>query len=200
MCNAIGNGIMFGDNGEIRNEFGIPDITSLSSISSMMADMYGIWKDFPDETDYSVVKKLHSSLEKYDAMKREVKSKNIENQIEDCRKEMEVQRKRIEKLEKEMTRIYEEAADAANYLEEHGINPECEKEEEHNGSVWDQISVDWEAFRNAGWTAISPSEWTNGNGFIVGTNAAGNGITLNLDSSDLTSEIVSCSASASKAS
>lgn len=156
--------IHLGENGELRSAFGVPELFNINKVMDMMKDMYGMWKQFPNETDFNVVRDLNAAQDKYRRMQIEVESKCIESQIEDCRREMEVQRKRIEKLEKEMNKIYEEAADAANFLEEHGIDPN--KKDEGTVTV-DQLIKVWTDLKAAGWEAVSPTEWTDGKGMTL---------------------------------
>ena len=115
--------IKLGENGELRGCAGLLGMDLVYKLINMMLEMYSIWMDFPNESDFNVVKKLNNALLKYGRMQHEVECKGIENEIAVCRSEIEVRRKRIEKLENEMNTIYEEAADAMNILEQHGINP-----------------------------------------------------------------------------
>jgi hypothetical protein len=118
----LGNGYTITEGGIIRGAFGCPNIGIISSIGASLRDIYYEWVDFPNETDYEMVKKLQSAKMKVVAMNHQANSKEIEKGIEKYRRKIQEAQESIAKLEKELTGIYEEAADALNLLEEHGVD------------------------------------------------------------------------------
>lgn len=123
------------EGGIIRGAFGCPNVGILSNITGMLISLYHEWVDFPNETDYEVVKKLQEARMKVIAMNHQVKSKDIEKSIEKQRRKIQDAQESIAELEKELTGIYEEAADSLNLLEEHGVDvSESDK--------WDEQKMD----------------------------------------------------------
>ena len=117
-----GNEYTITEGGIIRGAFGCPNVGILSSVGASLRRIYYDWVDFPNETDYEMVKKLQQAREKVIAMNHQANSKEIENGIEKYRRKIQDAQESISKLEKELTSIYEEAADALNLLEEHGVD------------------------------------------------------------------------------
>ena len=109
------------DDGVVRGPFGVPDINTITSIMQDMMEVYYEWKDFPNETNYAVVKQLNEAKDKIRKMQSEVGHKTIENRISDRRNMIQEAQKEIGELENKLNRIYEEAAEAMNLLEEHGV-------------------------------------------------------------------------------
>ena len=123
------------EGGLIRGAFGCPNVGILSSIVAALISLYYEWVDFPDETDYEMVKKLQQARMKVIAMNQQVNSKDIERRIENQRRKIQDAQESIAELEKELTSIYEEAADSLNLLEEHGVDvSESDK--------WDERKLD----------------------------------------------------------
>ena len=123
------------EGGLIRGAFGCPNVGIISSIVSALISLYYEWVDFPDETDYEMVKKLQQARMKVVAMNHQVNSKDIERRIENQRRKIQEAQESIAELEKELTGIYEEAADSLNLLEEHGVDvSESDK--------WDERKLD----------------------------------------------------------
>lgn len=88
------------------------------------------WDKFPDAKDYATALKLHDAQEAINRMKREEQNKWIENQIKVCQDSIKTNQELIQSHEKELNRIYEEAAEALNLFEECGIEPDMENYEE----------------------------------------------------------------------
>lgn len=132
---AVENEYTITEGGIIRGAFGCPNVGILSNITGMLISLYYEWVDFPNETDYEVVKKLQEARMKVIAMNHQVKSKDIEKSIEKQRRKIQDAQESIAELEKELTGIYEEAADSLNLLEEHGVDvSESDK--------WDERKLD----------------------------------------------------------
>lgn len=110
------------EGGIIRGAFGCPNVGIISSVGASLRSIYHEWVDFPNETDYEMVKKLQQAREKVIAMNHQANSKEIEKGIEKYRRKIQDAQESIAKLEKELTGIYEEAADALNLLEKHGVD------------------------------------------------------------------------------
>ena len=117
-----GNEYTITEGGIIRGAFGCPNVGIISSVGASLRSIYYEWVDFPNETDYEVVKKLQQAREKVIAMNHQANSNEIEKGIEKYRRKIQDAQESIAKLEKELTSIYEEAADALNLLEEHGVD------------------------------------------------------------------------------
>ena len=132
---AVENEYTITEGGLIRGAFGCPSVGILSNIVSALISLYYEWVDFPDETDYEMVKKLQQARMKVIAMNQQVNSKDIEKRIEKQRRKIQDAQESIAELEKELTGIYEEAADSLNLLEEHGVDvSESDK--------WDERKLD----------------------------------------------------------
>lgn len=126
-----GNEYTITEGGIIRGAFGCPNLEILSNIVAALSNIYYEWVDFPNETDYEMVKKLQQARMKVIDMNHQMNSKEIEKGIEKHRRKIQESQESIAKLEKELTSIYEEAADALNLLEEHGVDiSESEKWDE----------------------------------------------------------------------
>lgn len=110
------------EGGIIRGAFGCPNVGILANIGSSLRSIYYEWVDFPNETDYEMVRKLQQARLKVIDMNHQVKSRDIEKRIEKCRRKIQDAQESISEMEKELTGIYEEAADALNLLEEHGVD------------------------------------------------------------------------------
>lgn len=109
------------EEGNVTGVFGIPDNDGIERVVYDIECYYDYFKDFPDETDIEVVKKLLDAKDAVRRMVMETKSEHIQSTIKSCRDEIVERQNEIAKLEKQMNEIYEEAADAMNLLEEHGI-------------------------------------------------------------------------------
>jgi len=121
------------EDGIVRGPFGIPDISAITAIMEDMTSVYYEWKDFPNETEYSVVRQLNEAKKKIKKMQSEVGLKTIETRISDRRNMIQEAQNEIAELEKKLNTIYEEAADAMNLLEEHGVKvDDPEKWEDNN--------------------------------------------------------------------
>jgi predicted RNase H-like nuclease (RuvC/YqgF family) len=68
-----------------------------------------------------MVKRLNAAKDKIRKMQKEDGLKTIENRISDRRNMIQEAQKEIGELENKLNRIYEEAAEAMNLLEEHGV-------------------------------------------------------------------------------
>ena len=88
------------------------------------------WDKSPTAKDYDTVLKLHDAQEAIYKMKREEQHKWIETQIKECQDAIKLNQDVIQHHEKELNKIYEEAADALNLFEECGITPDMENYEE----------------------------------------------------------------------
>ena len=123
------------EGGLIRGAFGCPNVGILSNIVAALISLYYEWVDFPNETDYEMVKKLQQARMKVIAMNQQVNSKDIERRIEKQRRKIQDAQESIAELEKELTSIYEEAADSLNLLEEHGVDVS-------DSDKWDERKLD----------------------------------------------------------
>lgn len=169
------------EGGIIRGAFGCPNVGILSGIGGSLRSIYYEWVDFPNETDYEMVKKLQQARMKVIDMNHQVKSRDIEKGIEKYRRKIQDAQESISKLEKELTSIYEEAADALNLLEEHGVDvSDSDKWEERK--LWNGFDGGIEYPFNPADLTIqydsskilnpNPDSWTNiASGITVNDNA-----------------------------
>lgn len=132
---AVENEYTITEGGLIRGAFGCPNVGILSNIVAALISLYYEWVDFPNETDYEMVKKLQQARMKVIAMNQQVNSKDIERRIEKQRRKIQEAQESIAELEKELTGIYEEAADSLNLLEEHGVDVS-------DSDKWDERKMD----------------------------------------------------------
>ena len=121
------------EEGNVTGLFGIPDNDGVERVVYDIECYYDYFKDFPNETDIEVVKKLLDAKDAVRRMVMETKSEHIQSTIKSCRDEIVERQNQIAELEKQMNEIYEEAADAMNLLEEHGIKVDISDPEK-----WDE--------------------------------------------------------------
>lgn len=106
--------------GEIRTAFGVPNDIDLYEMCMKLGDMYQMWRRFPNETDWEIVKKLR--LAEKDVYSVQMYAQQYENEINEARRAIQEYQERIAAAEKNMNDIYEKAAESMNLLEEHGVN------------------------------------------------------------------------------
>ena len=109
------------EDGRLTGAFGVPDIMSINNVIQDMLVVWDEWSEFPNVSDFSVVKQLQQAKKDVAAMQSQMTHKYIEKDIEEYRKEIKESQEKIAKLEKELNEICEKAADAMNLLEEHGV-------------------------------------------------------------------------------
>jgi hypothetical protein len=111
------------------------------SINNVIQDMLVVWdewREFPNVSDFSMVKRLQQAKKDVAAMQSQMTHKYIEKDIEEYRKEIKESQEKIAKLEKELNEICEKAADGMNLLEEHGVKIDLDEkkaEKDYNGAV-----------------------------------------------------------------
>ena len=111
------------DDGKIRDKTNgfLPDANCVEHVMEDLFMLYKDWEKFPNVSDHSVVAKLSFAWSKVEAMQREERDKKIHNKIHDLRENIKSCQQNIAKLEQEENKLYEDAADALNTLEAHGI-------------------------------------------------------------------------------
>ena len=119
-----------------------------------LAALNNLWSVYPTAKDYDTVRKLHEGQLAIDKLKSEDKYKRIDSQIKAAQESIKVEQERIAKLEKELNKVYEEAADAMNYFEEQGIAPDMEGDGEPRKSPYGISDMDFASMYP---TRISPS-------------------------------------------
>lgn len=82
--------------------------------------MYVNWSDFPEVENYETVNKLHIAKENVMGMLVESVIKTLSGEVEKARTAISNIQKDIERMEGEITRIYEAGAAGLNLLEEYG--------------------------------------------------------------------------------
>lgn len=100
-----------------------------------MSNLYYEWSMFPNEDTYEEVAKLISAKGKSDRVNRFHEEKKYEDRIKELREEIVSLQKEIKENEEDLNRLYEEAADGMNLLEEKGYkkmidSPLKEREED----------------------------------------------------------------------
>lgn len=105
--------------GELRGAFGCPKPIETYGVAMELNTIYRDWKNFPKETDYEVVKKLKNARAKVFEMQNG--ASEYEGEIANARDTIKEYQKHIADVEAKMNKLYEEAAEAMNLLEEHGI-------------------------------------------------------------------------------
>ena len=83
-------------------------------------ELYKDWKPYENIGDYDIMMKVKKSNDAIGRLKHELKNKGIENEMEKTRREISELRESLINLENAMTKLYEDAAEAMNFLEEHG--------------------------------------------------------------------------------
>ena len=120
-------------NGRISSAFGIPDLPSLMDVVREMYTVWLDWQEFPNASEFSMVKKLKQAKRDVAAMQREMSENHINGIIESYRKEIKEYQERIASLERDLNEICEKAADAMNLLEENGVKIDLEGKKEDDG-------------------------------------------------------------------
>lgn len=126
------------EDGRLSGAFGIPDIMSINNVIQDMLVVWDEWREFPNVSDYSMVKRLQKAKQDVDAMQSQMKHRYIEKDIEEYRKEIKESQEKIAKLEKELNEICERAADGMNLLEEHGVKIDLDEkkaEKDYDGTI-----------------------------------------------------------------
>ena len=83
--------------------------------------LYENWRKFPKAPTFEIVKQLMSAMEIVDKMRHEESHKSIHNRIDLLRDKIKSLQKDIADSEKELNKIYENAADSMNLLEQYGV-------------------------------------------------------------------------------
>lgn len=109
------------EDGRLSGAFGVPDVVSINNVIQDMLVVWDEWREFPNVSDFSMVKRLQQAKKDVAAMQSQMTHKYIEKDIEEYRKEIKESQEKIAKLEKELNEICEKAADGMNLLEEHGV-------------------------------------------------------------------------------
>jgi hypothetical protein len=109
------------EEGRLSGAFGVPDLPAMCNVIQDMLVVWDEWREFPNESDFSMVKRLKQAKQDVAAMQSQMTHKYIEKDIEEYRKEIKESQEKIAKLEKELNEICEKAADGMNLLEEHGV-------------------------------------------------------------------------------
>ena len=115
------------EEGNVTGMFGLPAREGIEQVVYDIECYYNYFKDFPNETDIELVKKLIDAKDAVKRMVKETKSEHIQSTIKSCRDEIVERQNQIAELEKKLNEIYEDAADGMNLLEEHGIQVDLEK-------------------------------------------------------------------------
>lgn len=153
--NSLPDGVVVSPDGEIRNAFGVPDPKSLTLVAMAIKEIYREWRNYPNETSYEMVKELNNAKGKVAQMHMSVGG--LEESIADARNSIQEYQKRIQALESQMNKLYEDAADAMNLLEEHGVkvnvDGKCQQEQDDDEyDLLDQLYVNPNYFSDRGWS------------------------------------------------
>ena len=126
------------EDGRLSGAFGVPDLPAMCNVIQDMLVVWDEWREFPNVSDFSMVKQLKQAKCDVAAMQSQMKHRYIEKDIEEYRKEIKESQEKIAKLEKELNEICEKAADGMNLLEEHGVKIDLDDkkaEEDDDGTV-----------------------------------------------------------------
>ena len=128
------------EDGRLTGAFGVPDVMAINKVIQDMLVVWDEWREFPNVSDFSMVKRLQQAKKDVAAMQSQMTHKYIEKDIEEYRKEIKESQEKIAKLEKELNEICEKAADGMNLLEEHGVKIDLDK---MDSSSTENEEVDW---------------------------------------------------------
>ena len=123
------------DDGRVSSSFGIPDLPSLMDVVQEMYTVWLDWHEFPNASEFSMVKRLKQAKRDVAKMQREMSENRINGEIEDIRQSIKEAQERIVKLEKDLNDICEKAADAMNLLEENGVKVDLDDEKDEDDDV-----------------------------------------------------------------
>ena len=102
--------------------FGYNSISAnhIFDLGTVLYELHEHWMEFPKETDYDMVMKLMDAKIALECMNKEIIHRNMHSAIDAAQKQIANLHIQLERWNNELNHIYEEGADAANLLEEHG--------------------------------------------------------------------------------
>lgn len=137
------------DDGKFTGPFGLLDSHDVDGIIQKILPYYEDWSQFPDAKSWSMVEKLKSAMESVNVLRREMRTKELEGEINQAREAIKNMQERIQILEKHQNEMYEKAADGMNLLEEHGVKVDLEEKEKDEDVDFDGIPI------SSSWSPIS---------------------------------------------
>lgn len=129
---SLPSNVTISKTGELRSAFGSPKPIETYGVAVELNSLYREWRHFPDETDYEMVGKLKEAKEKVAAM--EYGARDCEIEINNARNSIKEYQKHISDVEAKMNKLYEDAAEAMDLLEAHGIKMDLEEEKKKSDS------------------------------------------------------------------
>ena len=128
--------------GRISSAFGIPDLPSLMDVVQEMYTVWLDWQEFPNASEFSMVRKLKQAKRDVAVMQREMSENHINGKIEELRKEIKESHERIASLERDLNEICEKAADAMNLLEENGVKIDLDDKKDDDAYAGQGIMIE----------------------------------------------------------
>lgn len=89
-------------------------------LGNVLYELHGNWMEFPKETNYEMVLKLRGARIALEYMNKEIIHREMHNAIDAAQKQIANLHIQLERWNNQLNQIYEDGADAANLLEEHG--------------------------------------------------------------------------------
>lgn len=123
--NHCGTSYDISEDGEIR-EYMTRDLPSEETVykaAMSMMELHERWRDYPNIDNFDTIEKLEKAKEAIRRMNIEEEYGHAKGKIEEIRNSIKEQQEQIVQIEHNLTKMYEEAADAMNLLEENGIDP-----------------------------------------------------------------------------
>lgn len=89
-------------------------------LGNVLYELHEHWMEFPKETNYEMVLKLRDARMSLERLNEEIIHRGIHGAIDAAQKQIANLHIQLERWNNELNHIYEDGADAANLLEEHG--------------------------------------------------------------------------------
>ena len=104
--------------------------TNIFDLGNVLYEMYGHWLEFPKETNYEMVLKLGCARIALEWLNKEIIHRETRRAIEATQKQIAELHNQLARLNNELNQIYEDGAESANLLEEHGYPAYIAKDED----------------------------------------------------------------------
>ena len=98
-----------------------PDPDMVNDVLSYLKTWHDAWLKFPNAPTWEIVERLRDALSAVDAIKEEEQHGHVRKRIEKIRASIKNEQEEIMSIERNLTSMYERAAEGMNLLEEYGV-------------------------------------------------------------------------------
>ena len=99
----------------------LPDSDMVNDVLSYLKTWHDAWLKFPNAPTWEIVEQLKEATSAIEAIKEEERNGHVRKRIEKIRASIKNEQEEIMCIERNLTRMYEMAADGMNLLEEYGV-------------------------------------------------------------------------------